>query len=249
MRKSSAKGLFQSLGGRFSSELGINLRSGEAREVFKWFLAAILFGARISETIARRTYREFAQQKLLDPRSLTRRGWDGLVGVFDKGGYARYDFKTATKLLEVSRALTDRYGGDLNQLHAAASNPRDLEERLKNLGKGIGEVTVNIFLRELRGVWRKAEPALSELAMSAARDLQLLPKRPGGKARALALLKKTWTAEGNRDADFPDFEAALVRYGLARRRGASIRRRLHPASPAARRRPRSRRTLDLNESR
>jgi hypothetical protein len=59
------------------------------------------------------------------------------------------------KLLEVMRHLVDQYHGDLNQLHHAAKDARDLERRLKALGKGIGEVTVQIFLRELRDLWPK----------------------------------------------------------------------------------------------
>jgi hypothetical protein len=36
-------------------------------------------------------------------------GWDGLVSTLDAGGYVRYDFKTATKLLEVMKNLIDQY--------------------------------------------------------------------------------------------------------------------------------------------
>src|SRR5579875_721124 len=43
------------LGGRFSSELGIELDRGP-EEVERWALAATLFGARISAAIAMRTY-------------------------------------------------------------------------------------------------------------------------------------------------------------------------------------------------
>ena len=36
----------------YSEELGIQLRKGTDPECFKWFLASLLFGGRISETIA-----------------------------------------------------------------------------------------------------------------------------------------------------------------------------------------------------
>ena len=71
----------EKLGGKFSSELGIHLSQGRPSEIFKWFLASILFGARISEAIAVRTYREFEKEELLDPRRIVARGWDGLVSV------------------------------------------------------------------------------------------------------------------------------------------------------------------------
>jgi len=46
--------------------------------------------------------------------------------------------------------LIANYEGNLSLLHDQASSSSDLEKRLKELGKGIGDVTVSIFLRELR---------------------------------------------------------------------------------------------------
>jgi hypothetical protein len=205
-------------GGRFSVELGIDLPSGKPSEIFKWFLAAILFGARISGSIAAQTYREFAKERLLSPEKIARREWDGLVEVLDRGGYVRYDFKTATKLLEVCRALSKQYRGDLNTLHAQAKNPRNLEQRIRELGKGIGDVTIGIFLRELRGTWPMAEPLPSELVLVGAQDLGLLPRSLKDKRCALVELKAKWEREGSQLSQFPDFEAALVRRGLSVRR-------------------------------
>jgi hypothetical protein len=227
----SLAAIVKKLGGKFSRELGINLASGQPREIFKWFLASVLFGARISEAIAVHTYREFEQEGLLDVRRIVALGWDGLVAVLDAGGYTRYDFKTASKLLDVCGALVRDYRGDLNVLHAAATGTADLEERLKALGKGIGDVTVNIFLRELRGVWSKAEPLPSDLVLKGAMDLALLPRASHDRRIALALLKERWIAEGNRPQDFADFEAALVRWGLKLRRRWPHKRRTQEAAP------------------
>ena len=77
------------------------------------------------------------------------------------------------------------------------------------LGKGIGPVTVNIILREMRSVWLKADPAISSLALLAARDLGLAK----GKGNPLDALRKAWAAEKARGYNFSDFEAALVRLG------------------------------------
>ncbi len=49
------------------------------------------------------------------------------------------------------------YGGSLRQLHDCARDARDLEEKLLTF-YGVGPVTVNIFLRELRPFWAKAAP-------------------------------------------------------------------------------------------
>ncbi len=107
--------------------MGIDLQSLKSGELFKWFIAAVLFGAPIPQAVATRTYFEFAREKLLSPRALLHRGWDGLVEVLDRGGYVRYDFKTATKLLDLSKALVEHYHGDLNRLHDAALDARDIE--------------------------------------------------------------------------------------------------------------------------
>ena len=211
-------------GGRFSAELGIDVESGESSEIFKWFLAAILFGARISGRIAANAYREFAKKRLLSPDKILQCGWTGLIRVLDRGGYARYDFKTASKLLAICTALLDTYAGDLNKMHVAAENARDLEERVKALGEGIGEVTAGIFLREMRGAWPKAQPLPSDLVLVGAKDLGLLKEDCSSKTRALSDLKATWAREGGRSPQFPAFEAALLRHGLAVRRRRAPKR-------------------------
>jgi hypothetical protein len=210
--------LMRNRGGRFASALGIDLAAPDAGERFKWFLAAILYGTRISETLATRTWREFAARGVLTPDRIPQTGWDGLVTILDAGGYVRYDYKTATKLLDACAALMRDYGGSLDALHDAAADPRDLERRIKALGKGIGDTTVGIFLRELRGIWAKAEPPLSPLAISGATALGYL--RPGtpDPDRALARLRHLWETDGQPAAGFADFESALVREGLRLRR-------------------------------
>lgn len=203
--------LVQELGGRYSSALGINLASMESDEVFKWFLASVLFGARIGEGIAMRTYKEFEKAGLISPDAVLETGWQGLVDILDRGGYVRYDFKTATKLLEVMGALNEKYQGDLNRLYFFAEDETDLEEKLHGLGKGIGPVTVNIFLRELRDLWEKAEPPLSEPALLAVWNSGLTHATDA--ASVLEELKAMWEASEQGEGRFSDFEAALVRLG------------------------------------
>lgn len=67
-----------------------------------------------------------------------------------------------------------QYDGNLNFLHAKASEARDVEARLKALDKGIEDVTVNIFSREMRGAWEKANPLPSDLVVMAASNLGLI---------------------------------------------------------------------------
>jgi len=46
---------------------------------FRWFLASLLFGARISETTAKNTYRSFIRHGLTNPTNILDAGWDFLV--------------------------------------------------------------------------------------------------------------------------------------------------------------------------
>jgi endonuclease III len=142
----------------YSEELGIEFVRGDDQELFKWFLASILFGHRISETIARHTYEAFARYELLDPRRLLSAGGDFLVKpIMREGGFVRYDGKTSRQILRVCEQLLADYGGNLTRLHTQAKDARDLEARLMTF-YGVGSVTTNIFLRELRPYWKKADP-------------------------------------------------------------------------------------------
>jgi len=193
----------------YSRELGIDLSEPDRVQIFRWFLAAKLMGARISTKAAISTWRVFARRGVDTPEGIRKTGWDGLVAILDEGGYTRYDFSTATGLLAITGDILERYHGDLNVLHDRSDGPRDLEIRLTGLGKGIGPVTANIFLREMRSVWSKADPPLSPLALLAARDLGLAK----GKGNPLDALREAWAMEKASGYDFTDFEAALVRLG------------------------------------
>ncbi len=130
----------------------------------------------------------------------------------------RYDFKTATKLLDMCKTLMENYHAELMNLHSDAVDPRDLEKRLKSLARGIGDVTVNIFLREMRGIWEKADPLPSDLAVTAAKDRGILPKTVKDRSKVLNLLREAWKKAGMKIEGFPDFETALVRAGIETRR-------------------------------
>ena len=151
--------------------LGINLQGGKEEEIFKWFLASVLFGKWISYRIAAKTYEQFESCNVLTSKAIADTGWDGLVKILDDGGYVRYDFSTASKLLDLVKQLQQNYG-TLTELHKKTVNPKDLENRLMQF-KGIGPVTANIFLRELRTVWKKADPEPLDLVKQEAAKLAI----------------------------------------------------------------------------
>jgi hypothetical protein len=63
----------------YSRDLGIKLGSGRERELFKWFLACLLFGKPIQQDVARRAYVELAREGLVTPQAILQAGWDKLV--------------------------------------------------------------------------------------------------------------------------------------------------------------------------
>jgi len=71
--------LIKTYGTLYSEALGIDLESHNEQELFKWFLASILFGERISEKIAIKTYNEFARNCVTTPDKILETGWDGLL--------------------------------------------------------------------------------------------------------------------------------------------------------------------------
>jgi endonuclease III len=178
----------------YSQELGLDLTREEDR--FKWFLASILFAKRISSQIAKKTYQQFEREGIVTPESILEAGWDKLVEILDSGSYVRYDFSTASKLLEIASSLKEKYGS-LENLYAQAKDNKDLEGKLLEF-KGVGPTTVNIFLRELKDIWGKARPSLSPIAKEVASRLGL--------------------SEG--ELEQSPVESALVRIGLEFCKGA-----------------------------
>jgi endonuclease III len=130
-----------------SKDLNIDLPSRKESEVFRWFLACLLFGKPIQQEVAKRTYFVFLEEGLDNPDAIIKAGWDKLVEVLDKGHYVRFDYSTATKLLDDCKALKEKYG-NLSNLIAQSKNQADLAKRLEEF-KGVGPVTVRIFLRDL----------------------------------------------------------------------------------------------------
>jgi hypothetical protein len=142
----------------YSEDLGIALSKKTDQQYFKWFLASLLFGGHISETIAKNTCRAFEHHGLLAPKKIVAAGWDYLVlPIMREGGYVRYDGRESDQILRDCQMLLAEYDGSLIDLHEKAKDNQDLESRLLAF-YGVGTVTANIFLRELRPYWRKADP-------------------------------------------------------------------------------------------
>jgi len=129
-----------------------------------------------------------------------------LIAMLDAGGYARYDVRTAERLLELCEIINERYDGQVAVIGRRFAAYPALRAALDAL-PGWGPVTIRLFLRELRGVWPGAGPPLDERALAAAHHLEPLGGRPG--VTDLARLA------GACGLDVRDLESGLVRLDLA----------------------------------
>ena len=127
------------------------MSSRKEKELFKWFLACLLFGKPIQQEIAESAYTQLVSAGVNSPDTVLEAGWDRLVELLDEAHYVRYDFSTATKLLEVCRELKQRYGS-MKKLIAQASTVSELSARVQEF-KHVGPVTARIFTREIRPIW------------------------------------------------------------------------------------------------
>jgi hypothetical protein len=181
----------------YSRMLGIDLKSRGNEEVVKWFLAAILYSKPIRESSATRTYRCFEKHGVTTASRVVHAGWDRLVSILDEGGYTRYDFSTADKLLEVFGNLQEQYGGNLNRLYETSRDGKEVETNLRRLGKGIGEITVSIFLRDMRWIWTKVDPKPTPLVVMAMKSLGIKDLKQCARRKGVDLVR---------------LETALLRY-------------------------------------
>jgi hypothetical protein len=176
--------------------------------------------------VALRTYQTLAESGVRTIEDVGRRSWSELVDLLDRGGYVRYDYKTASRLLDLAATVAARFPDGLKAL--SQMNSGQLQAELDAL-PGWGPVTVRLFLRELRGVWRGAELPIDPRALGAARDLGWQPPRH----IQLAWLARRAYAAG---VDVRDLEAALVRSSLRGGRVAAPAKPLRPSGSRSGRR-------------
>lgn len=113
--------------------------------------------------------------------------WQQRVDALGRGGYRRYDERTATQLGEAAELLTERWGGDLRRLRDEADGDVSELRRLLQEFPGMGPTGADIFLREAQLVWPETGPLLDRKALRGAERLDL----PGDRDRLLALAGKT----------------------------------------------------------
>jgi endonuclease III len=163
-------------GRTYADEAGIRLKD-TPQPLYRLLVLSHLLSARIRGSIAMATARALHEAGLRDPRRMSEADWQERVDALGRGGYRRYDERTATQLGEAAELLTERWGGDLRRLRReAAGKVSELRHLLQEF-PGMGPAGADIFLREAQGVWPEAAPYLDSKALQGAERLKL-PKDP-----------------------------------------------------------------------
>ncbi|MEV5437054.1 endonuclease [Streptomyces sp. NPDC052682] len=187
-------------GQTYAQEAGIRLKDSP-QPLYRLLVLAHLLSARIRGSVAVATARELYEAGLRDPRRMAGAAWRERVDALGRGGYRRYDERTATQLGDAAALLLERWGGDLRRLRAdAGGEVRELRRLLQEF-PGVGPAGADIFLREAQLVWREAAPYLDRKALQGAERLRL----PVDAERLVKLAKDTEPAS---------LAAALVRAAI-----------------------------------
>ena len=156
-------------GRTYAEEAGIKLR--DTQQLYRLLVLAHLLSARIRASVAVAAARELSDAGMRSPRAMRGAAWQDRVDALGRGGYRRYDERTATQLGDGAELLLERYGGDLRRMREKAGGDLDELRGLLREVPGIGPAGVDIFLREVQSVWPEAGPLLDEKALQGARRL------------------------------------------------------------------------------
>ncbi|MEU6283285.1 endonuclease [Streptomyces sp. NPDC047028] len=192
--------LLSEYGQTYAEEAGIRLKD-TPQPLYRLLVLALLLSARIRASVAVAAARELHEDHLDSPRRMADADWQQRVDALGRGGYRRYDERTATQLGDGAELLTERWGGDLRRLHEEADGDTGELRRLLREEPGVGSAGADIFLREAQRVWPEVGPYFDDKALAGAGRLGL-PKDTGRLTRLAG------------DAEPAVLAAALVRAAL-----------------------------------
>jgi hypothetical protein len=159
-------------GTTFAEEAGIGL-ADEPAPLFQLLVLAQLLSARIGAGVAVATAAELYAAGWTTPPRLRDAGRGSVVAALGRGGYRRYDERTATQLREMATLVLTRYAGDLRRLADKAGRDVGRAAVLLQEVKGIGPTGAAAFLREVQAVWPWVRPHLDDRARAGARRIGL----------------------------------------------------------------------------
>jgi hypothetical protein len=203
------KELLDRYGRTYAEEAGIRL-ADRPGPLYQLLVLSTLLIARISADVAIAAARELFAAGFRSPVAMSEAGWQDRVEALDRGGFVRYDERTATVLGDGADLLSRRWRGDLRRLRDQAGGDPGMTEALLAGVPGLGGAGAGIFLREAQAVWPAVAPFVDAPMTSGARRVGL----PDSRSSLASLL-----AAGEQPARLA---AALVRVSLSPRAAGEV---------------------------
>ncbi|WP_329129944.1 endonuclease [Streptomyces sp. NBC_01476] len=208
-QRDAVRALLDRYGQTYAEEAGIALKD-TPQPLYRLLVLASLLSARIRAGVAVASAKALTEAGMRDPHRMAAATWQERVDALGRGGYRRYDERTATQLGDGARLVVERYGGDLRRMRERAGG--DIAELRRELREfpGVGPAGADIFLREVQAVWPEVAPYLDAKALDGARRLDL-PDTPAALLRAAG------------DTEPAVLAAALVRVALDKNAAEQVR--------------------------
>ena len=128
-------------------DLGLDPASGSAEDLYGWFLASLLFGRPIQQSVSADTWKVLIDHGLTSPGRFADYDREGLRALLDEGHYARIDYVMTDELHDVMKTVKSEHRS-VSEMVKRAESRRSLESTLTEM-KGVGPKTAEIFLREI----------------------------------------------------------------------------------------------------
>jgi hypothetical protein len=196
-------------GRTYADEAGIRL-ADRPGPLYQLLVLSTLLNARVPAAVAIAAARELFTAGYRGPRAMSEAGWQDRVDALDRGGYVRYEERTATMLGDGADLLSGRWHGDLRRLRDQAGGDPGMTEAVLAGFPGLGGAGAGVFLREAQAVWPSVAPYVDTPMTSGARRVGL----PDSRSSLTSLL----AASGHPAR----LAAALVRVSLSPRAASEI---------------------------
>lgn len=170
--KAVMRELLRTSGQTYAAEAGI--RSADTPQpLYRTLVLSCLLSARIRASVAVASARALYEAGMRGPRQMADATWQQRVDALGRGGYRRYDERTATQLGDGARLVLDEWGGDLRRMRERADGDAEALKRQLRQVPGLGPTGADIFLREVQDVWTEYAPRFDAKVLQGAERLGL----------------------------------------------------------------------------